>query len=464
MVSQDKISSRLKKLGLEVSKPIHSILEKLSCIHSDLFLSIIRENKEVSKAELIILKPASKFLTLHKRREGDTRKTFHVINNTRKRMEQVISSVFMRTIFRILKSSLSNLSKVEVSSKDMVNYDYHLTLIENLLEQMFYFSSKASGPLRLVQESVNIYGLLKKITDRIAELGIVSKDRLLLKVPEDFPFFNIDPERIEDVLFTLISNAVRYSPPDKPVEIGADIREGEVEIYVADHGRGIDDEKLSRIFDKYYHIDRMINGNREADNFSIGLHHLKYIVESHGGTIKVSSTVGKGSRFSLVFDHDILSENIFRVECEPEKIHMVEKDCRIEVVFPASTVYLSHVSEITDSFLLKNDISIEDLYSINLVVSESLANAIMHGSTDETSSVQLIMETDRDGITIGIKDQGGKFFYPTFFEKFACSRGLEAGGRGIFFLTHFMDEILYVISPGISTWLVLYKKIPLSKA
>ncbi len=451
--------NKFRKIGLDVSKSVSEFLINIKSVDTDLFKSIIKQLGDCSRADFILLKPLPRFLTLHKRGDGDKRNSYHVINNTKKRQEQVLTSVFMRTLFRILKSSLSNLTKIEVKKKDSVNYDYHLALIENLYEQLFYFSSKATGPLRLVLENVNIEKLLTKIRDRIVELGIAKKNRIHLKITKDFPILTLDPEKIEDVLFTLICNAIRYSPVDKPIEVGTKCDDKSIEISVKDYGKGIDDDKMVKIFDKYYHIDRMINGNREADNFSIGLHHLEYIVESHGGKIQVQSEIDKGSIFSIIFKNKAFACNLFKIEYDSKKIKVTESDKKIDISFPSSIVYLNQISKITDSFMMKNNLLPEDLSSINLVLSESLANAIMHGSKNQNSKVRFIIIFSDSGVTLGIEDQGGKFFYPSFFEKFAKTRGLQAGGRGIFFLTHFMDEISYIINPDISTWLILYKSL-----
>ena len=363
--------NKFRKIGLDTSKSVSEFLDSLISFNTDLFSSIIKQLGKCSRAELILLKPEPHFLTLHKRSDGDQRNSYHVINNTKKRKEQVLTSVFMRTLFRILKSSLGNLTKIDVKKKDTVNYNYHLALIENLHEQMFYFSSKATGPLRLVLANVNIEKLLLNIKSRIVELGIAEDNRIEIKISKNFPDLTIDPERIEDVLFTLICNAVRYSPIDKQVEIEANFKNDNIEISVKDYGKGIDKEKITQIFDKYYHIDRMINGNREADNFSIGLHHLKYIVESHGGKIQVQSELEKGSTFSIIFENKALACNLFKIEYDSNKVNINESKNSIDIVFPASTVYLSHISEITDNFMLKNNLTFDDLSAINLVIAES---------------------------------------------------------------------------------------------
>jgi two-component system, OmpR family, sensor histidine kinase KdpD len=116
-----------------------------------------------------------------------------------------------------------------------------------------------------------------------------------IKIPEDLPLIRMDVERISEVLVHLLENASKYSPPDTPIHIVAELRlGGEVIVSVADHGPGIDEIEQDMIFEKFY---RGRNQRTSIQGTGMGLAIAKAIVELHGGAIGVRSQVGHGSVF-----------------------------------------------------------------------------------------------------------------------------------------------------------------------
>ncbi|HEX6501886.1 MAG TPA: ATP-binding protein [Terriglobales bacterium] len=117
---------------------------------------------------------------------------------------------------------------------------------------------------------------------------------LSLNIPEGLPAVRMDVDRISEVLVHLLDNAARYSPPNSPIQITAELRDGQVTTSVADHGAGIDDAEQEMIFEKFYRgrDQRMI-----IQGTGMGLAIAKAIVELHGGKIGVVSQLGRGSVF-----------------------------------------------------------------------------------------------------------------------------------------------------------------------
>jgi signal transduction histidine kinase len=100
------------------------------------------------------------------------------------------------------------------------------------------------------------------------------------------------------VLHNLISNAVRYTPPDGVITVGlryADADADALEVYVADTGVGIRPDDLPHIFEKYY----IGAGERRGEMRGLGLVIVRTIVENHGGTIRAESTPGQGTTFTM---------------------------------------------------------------------------------------------------------------------------------------------------------------------
>ncbi len=101
----------------------------------------------------------------------------------------------------------------------------------------------------------------------------------------------------EQVLVNLLDNAVKYSEPEHQVRLSAAASGGEVTISVTDQGCGIADEHLSRIFERFYRVDRA--RSRKLGGTGLGLAIVKHIVQAHHGRVSVESTVGVGSTFTI---------------------------------------------------------------------------------------------------------------------------------------------------------------------
>ncbi|HMK29648.1 MAG TPA: ATP-binding protein [Terriglobales bacterium] len=115
-----------------------------------------------------------------------------------------------------------------------------------------------------------------------------------MTIPDGLPAVPMDVKRIAEVLSQLLENAGKYSPPDTPIHITAELRDRQVVTSVADHGPGIDDIEQTMIFEKFY---RGRNQRISVQGTGMGLAIAKAIVELHGGTIGLTSQLGRGSVF-----------------------------------------------------------------------------------------------------------------------------------------------------------------------
>ncbi len=107
----------------------------------------------------------------------------------------------------------------------------------------------------------------------------------------------INPPLLEQALVNLIDNAVKYGSSGQTVTVAAESTEDLVGVTVADQGPGIAKEHLSRLFERFYRVDRARSSSQGGTG--LGLAIVKHIVISHGGTIGVESEVGKGTKFTL---------------------------------------------------------------------------------------------------------------------------------------------------------------------
>jgi two-component system phosphate regulon sensor histidine kinase PhoR len=108
---------------------------------------------------------------------------------------------------------------------------------------------------------------------------------------------SVDPVLLEQAVVNLLDNAVKYSDPEREVEISGRAAEREILIHVRDQGVGIERRHLPRLFERFYRVDKA--RSRAVGGTGLGLSIVKHIAQAHGGHVSVESTVGEGSQFTI---------------------------------------------------------------------------------------------------------------------------------------------------------------------
>lgn len=166
-----------------------------------------------------------------------------------------------------------------------------------LVDQLLELSRFESGDVPLHPERVPVGPLISRV---LSEIEVARADRAVTleeQVPGDLPPLYADPERVHQVLFNLLDNALRFTPPGGRVTVTASARDGSVDIAVADTGPGIAPEHLPRLFERFYRIDTA--RSRDEGGTGIGLAIARSVVEAHGGRIWAESEPGKGAVFTF---------------------------------------------------------------------------------------------------------------------------------------------------------------------
>jgi signal transduction histidine kinase len=138
------------------------------------------------------------------------------------------------------------------------------------------------------------------ITQVTEGLDIQAREKevtLKFEVAADLPQVQADEQRIAQVLFNLISNALRHTPVGGTITISAELREDRILVSVRDTGAGISPEDLPQVFERFYRADR--SRARATGGSGLGLTIAKQIVEAHGGQIWAQSWLGAGSTFAF---------------------------------------------------------------------------------------------------------------------------------------------------------------------
>jgi signal transduction histidine kinase len=156
-----------------------------------------------------------------------------------------------------------------------------------------------SGRTYIAQEPVNMIKIVNETLTILQPQATERQISIALQVPETLPTLIGDPVRLKQVMVNLVSNAVKYNREGGRVDIEVQIREDELNVAVKDTGRGIAEEDLPHIFEKFYRVDDSEQQEPQAKGTGLGLSIAKHIVEVHGGTISVQSVQGQGSAFAF---------------------------------------------------------------------------------------------------------------------------------------------------------------------
>lgn len=181
-------------------------------------------------------------------------------------------------------------------------------MLNELLDMM---RLKESNP-RLQLRSFSIRSVVTGVMDMLRFMPEGKPVIFVNHIPENFPQVLGDENRVIQIMFNLLHNAVKFTNEGE-VSIRAEIKEGRAHIAVSDTGIGMDEEMMRRVFEPYeqaYAGETMIEGG-----FGLGLSISKQLAELHGGKLQVSSTPGRGSVFTFTLQ---LSDSAkVRTEIEP---------------------------------------------------------------------------------------------------------------------------------------------------
>lgn len=168
--------------------------------------------------------------------------------------------------------------------------------LKRLIDDLLNVSRIESGrALQMNWGQFEPLAIIEKVMQ--AQRSYTDKHRLILDFNGEVPQVIGDSDKFDQILTNLLSNAIKYSPAGGEVRVEVDASDHDLTLSVSDQGIGVPADKLGRIFEKFERIDN--RDTRQAGGTGIGLFLVKHLVERHEGTISVSSTVGKGTTFTV---------------------------------------------------------------------------------------------------------------------------------------------------------------------
>ena len=151
-----------------------------------------------------------------------------------------------------------------------------------------------SGEVLVHPQPTLLRDLIDRVLDELQSAAAQRTISLRNLVSEDVSL-EVDGDRLEQVIYNLVDNGIKYSSPGGAITVAAEVNPHGATISVADNGPGIPPEAQSRIFERFYRVDRA--RSRDQGGTGLGLAIVKHIVQAHGGKVWVQSELGHGSTF-----------------------------------------------------------------------------------------------------------------------------------------------------------------------
>lgn len=216
---------------------------------------------------------------------------------------------FLSTVAHELRNPLHGLINISqsVSERELGkiggNSANDLKMLVQVGRRMSYILNDLLDMARLKENRISLnligasaHGITSSVIDTLRFMTEGKSIRLINRIPVDFPLVHADENRLNQILFNLLHNAVKYSNAGE-VTVEAEARDEWACVSVADTGIGMDAEMLSRVFEPYEQASS--DGAALRGGFGLGLSICKRLVELHGGTLTVRSNPNEGSVFAF---------------------------------------------------------------------------------------------------------------------------------------------------------------------
>lgn len=224
-----------------------------------------------------------------------------------------IKSDFINNMTHELKTPLATISlAIDALMNEKVIHDtekirYYSGMIKDenrrmnkQVEKILQSARIEKQDIKLNLQDLNAHEIINKVADNVSLQVLEKNGKLNLHLNAKNFIIKADEVHFSNVVFNLLDNAIKYSKDEALIiELTTNNSGNLFMLQVKDNGIGMSRETQSRVFEKFY---RAHTGNiHNVKGFGLGLSYVKAIVEAHGGKVKVDSTVGKGSTFSVYF-------------------------------------------------------------------------------------------------------------------------------------------------------------------
>ncbi len=326
------------------------------------FADSVRKTEQQNK-QLLALNATNEELTSKlqkeiKRKDDFLANTSHELRNP------------LHGIINIAQSILQNRPR-QLDEKTKDDLTLQLTIghhMSRTLEDLLDITRLKEHRIKLQKGRLDLQAISVGVVDMLNVLIENKNIQMEVRIPNDFPSVAADKDRLIQVLFNLLHNAVKFTD-EGLITVDADLQDGMVQVHITDTGVGMSEQTVQKIFEAYEQDDSSITS--KGAGLGLGLSICRQLVELHGGTIEVQSELGEGSRFTFTLP---LAETSFNEEVAPTMPTM-EVDERFFKETPINIHSMMETFSKNESLSYKPRILAVDDDPVNLQV---LSNILSH--------------------------------------------------------------------------------------
>lgn len=185
----------------------------------------------------------------------------------------------------------------ETEGRYLASARRELEHLSRLVDDLFELARIDAGALQLTFEEASLHDLISDTISSFQPQAESRGVRLVGEVSGDVDPVLANPPRLQRVLHNLVSNALRHTPADGTIALRAEPRGAGVQVEVSDTGEGIAAEDLPRVFERSFRVEESRTRRDDAPGAGLGLAIARGLIEAHGGTMDVESSLGGGARF-----------------------------------------------------------------------------------------------------------------------------------------------------------------------
>jgi two-component system, OmpR family, phosphate regulon sensor histidine kinase PhoR len=234
---------------------------------------------------------------------------FHDITELKK-MDQVrrdfVANVSheLRTPLSILRGYIETLLDSPKTPREELTrilrvMERHSDRLELLVEDLLTLAQLESGNPNLQMGTVDLSSFLSEMVHDWEKKLTRKRLNIVIDLPTGLSPICADRTRLQEALYNLLDNAVKYSPEHGEIRLSARQRDGEIELAVSDDGIGIAKEDLPRIFERFYRADKARSPDKVRGT-GLGLAIVKHVAQLHGGRVEAESELGKGTTIRVM--------------------------------------------------------------------------------------------------------------------------------------------------------------------
>ena len=187
----------------------------------------------------------------------------------------------------------------ETATRFLAIVDDEANRMSLLVTDLLELSRLDSARSKLDQDVLDLVGLLR-VTIRQSQILAEQKNQTIqFDNPTEACFILGNSPRVNQVISNILSNAIKYSPEDTTIHVFVETTDTDHHVHIKDQGVGIPDDSISRIFERFYRVDK--GRARSMGGTGLGLAIAKEIIEEHGGSIYATSNLGEGTTMILRF-------------------------------------------------------------------------------------------------------------------------------------------------------------------